>query len=152
MVSLWYATVLPLRSLLYDAPRTAWRMALRGALTEEYLLDHSSVRQPSSEGAAAIASDHMNKISFRMPVTDVYTFGPDHAVILGTVQQGQIATGDAVLLTVGSEEVRVPVSGLEVFGAIITRATAGQEIGMQVKGVDPKLIPIGSIVKSADSN
>ena len=57
-----------------------------------------------------------------------------------------------VLVTIGSQEVRVRVGGLEVFRAIITKATAGQEIGMQVKGVDPKLIPIGSIVKSAGSN
>jgi len=71
---------------------------------------------------------------------------------LGTIEQGAVTPGDTVLVSAGREEVRVTVQGLEILPAVRTKANAGQGIGMQIKGVDPKLIRVGSIVKSAASN
>ena len=86
-------------------------------------------------------------MSFRQPVANVFTSDPDHAIVVGTVTQGEISTGQLVAVPIQGSEVRVQVLGLQRFGAIIEQATVGQEIGMQLKGIAPTLIAVGSVVK-----
>jgi hypothetical protein len=60
---------------------------------------------------------------------------------------GPAAKGIVVVVPIQGSEVRVQVLGLQRFGAIIEQATVGQEIGMQLKGIAPTLIAVGSVVK-----
>ena len=94
----------------------------------------------------------MSAKSFRLTVTDVFPNPPEGAILLGTIEQGEVSIGATILITAGLEEVRVSVTGIEIFRAVLQTATTGQEVGLRIRGVDPDLIAAGSIVKAADSN
>ena len=94
----------------------------------------------------------MTAKSFRLIVTDVFGHPPQSAILLGTIEQGEVSVGDAILVTAGVEEVRAEVTGIEIFRAVLQTAKEGQEIGLRIEGVDPELIAPGSVVKAADSN
>ena len=92
----------------------------------------------------------MSAKSFRLTVTDVFPNPPEGAILLGTIEQGEVSIGDTIPITAGLEEVRVSVTGIEIFRAVLQTATTGQEVGLRIRGVDPDLIAAGSIVKAAD--
>jgi translation elongation factor EF-Tu-like GTPase len=94
----------------------------------------------------------MTQKSFRLTITDVFPYKSVSAVVLGTVEQGEVSVGDTVLVALAREEAIASVVGIEVFRAVLTKAIAGQEIGLQLKGIDPGLLAVGAVVKSVDSN
>jgi len=85
----------------------------------------------------------------RLPVQDVFTITGHGTVPVGRVESGEMKTGDAVVFmpSGGKGEVKK----IEMHHEELSKATVGDNVGFNVKGVDKKDIRKGEVVGHPDS-
>ena len=85
---------------------------------------------------AAIASIPVRESGdvFRMPIDRSFTIRGTGTVVTGTVWQGSVGVGDALVVQPGSRTVRV--RGVQAHGADVTRALPGSRAAIAVTGAE----------------
>jgi len=87
---------------------------------------------PSSAPAVPAPADAL----FSMPVEDVFTITGRGTVVTGRVATGTLAVGDRVsIVRAGSVLTMTEVTGIEAFRSRRTTASAGDAVGVLLKGV-----------------
>ncbi|HKP36060.1 MAG TPA: selenocysteine-specific translation elongation factor [Pyrinomonadaceae bacterium] len=79
----------------------------------------------------------------RLPIDRVFTMSGFGAVVTGTLIAGQIDEGDELELIPGT---RVRVRGLQVHGAKVPRASAGQRTAVNLGGVEASTMERGMVL------
>lgn len=122
-------------SFLENAPMIAVS-AKTGAGLEEL---RATLRQVAAETPARSAD-----FVTRLPIDRVFTMKGFGAVVTGTLVSGQISEGDELeLLPAGA---RVRVRGVQVHGAAVRSALAGQRTAVNLAGVDLSAIERGMVL------
>ncbi|MDT5296091.1 MAG: selenocysteine-specific elongation factor, partial [Acidobacteriota bacterium] len=80
----------------------------------------------------------------RLPVDRAFTMRGFGTVVTGTLVAGEIAEGDELELLPAGERVRV--RGLQVHGASVQKATAGQRTAVNLGGVDSSGVERGMVL------
>ena len=116
--------------------------ALRGTRLEDAAIVPTS--SPSGRGiealrealgaAMAFAPDHDARGPFRMPVDRVFSVKGTGSVVTGTVWEGEVRPGDALVVQPGSKAVRV--RGVQVHGGDVASATSGTRTALAIAGVE----------------
>ena len=116
--------------------------ALRGTRLEDAAIVPTS--SPSGRGiealrealgaAMAFAPDHDARGPFRMPVDRVFSVKGTGSVVTGTVWEGEVRPGDALVVQPGSKAVRV--RGVQVHGGDVASATSGTRTALASAGVE----------------
>jgi selenocysteine-specific elongation factor len=110
--------------------------AKTGAGLEEL---RATLRQVAAETPARSAD-----FVTRLPVDRVFTMKGFGAVVTGTLVSGQISEGDELELLPGGAHVRA--RGVQVHGAAVRRAVAGQRTAVNLAGVDLNVIERGMVL------
>ncbi|HVF27183.1 MAG TPA: selenocysteine-specific translation elongation factor [Pyrinomonadaceae bacterium] len=85
----------------------------------------------------------------RLPIDRAFTMRGFGAVVTGTLVAGEIAEGDEMELLPGDHSVRV--RGVQVHGASVGRARAGQRTAVNLGGVEAAIIERGMVLAPAGS-
>lgn len=93
-------------------------------------------------------SKHAN-LPMRLPVDRVFTIAGAGTVVTGTMWSGVATRDDAVEIYPGSVKGRI--RGLQVHGAAVESATAGQRVAMNVAGVEREQIARGDVIAAPGS-
>ncbi|MBT2382133.1 EF-Tu/IF-2/RF-3 family GTPase [Streptomyces sp. ISL-11] len=74
---------------------------------------------------------------FLMPVEDVFVLSDGRTVLTGRIERGTVRIGDEVELLGGDGVTRtVQVTAIERFRDWVERATAGENVGLRLRGVE----------------
>jgi len=89
---------------------------------------------------------------FLMPVEDVFTITGRGTVATGRVERGEIKIGDEIEIIGLQEETRKSVvTGVEMFRKLLDYASAGDNVGALLRGVDRKDIERGQVLAKPGS-
>jgi hypothetical protein len=91
--------------------------------------------------------------SFRMPVNNVFTIKGRGIVVVGVVEQGMISVGDRIqIVGVNDERLDTVVNAIEKHKALFDSASAGEDIGILIKGFNETDVIQGQIIVSFNNN
>ncbi len=76
-------------------------------------------------------------MSLNIPVTDIFHINGRGTVVTGNIKEGSVRIGQMVVVISPGERVEIRVSGLEVDKKIVSRAIAGQFVGLMLEGFEP---------------
>jgi translation elongation factor EF-Tu-like GTPase len=86
---------------------------------------------------------------FRLTVEDVFTITGRGTVVTGRVESGRLDVGQRVqLVRDGVPVAASEVSGIEKFRATLTTATAGENVGLLLRGLATADVQRGDVVQS----
>jgi len=85
-----------------------------------------------------------SELPMRLPVDRVFTIAGAGTVVTGTMWSGSASKDDPVEIYPGNVEGRV--RGVQVHGASVERASAGQRVAMNIAGVERDQISRGDII------
>lgn len=80
-----------------------------------------------------------------MPIEDVFTITGRGTVVTGTIETGMVCNGDVVVIK-GGIGIETVVSGVEGFGALLDCGTAGENVGVLLRGIDADEIEPGHVL------
>jgi translation elongation factor EF-Tu-like GTPase len=83
-------------------------------------------------------SPAMTQPTFRFTVEEVFYIKPpvDRVILVGTVQEGAVKTGDTVIVECKAGPVSVVVEGIEAFKrGDIKQASKGEQVGLKLRGI-----------------
>ena len=91
------------------------------------------------------------RAALRMPIDRVSVIPGRGTVLHGTIEQGSVATGDAVQIVgqKGTKPIATAVIGVVVGPRLEDRGRTGQAVGVLVRGVDAQKVAPGSFVRGA---
>ena len=143
-------------------------MEVRELLTKyEYDGDNASIVQGSALGAIEGKAEYIEKIlelmqavdekipqpkraiekDFLMPVEDVFSISGRGTVATGRVESGQIKVGEEVeLVGLGADTARTTVTGVEMFRKLLDEGSAGDNVGLLLRGVKKEDIHRGQVL------
>jgi elongation factor Tu len=88
---------------------------------------------------------------FLMPVEDVFGIKGRGTVVTGRIERGVIKVGEEVEI-VGFEDTRkTVVTGVEMFKKLLDEGTAGDNVGLLLRGVERKDIERGQVISKPGS-
>lgn len=89
---------------------------------------------------------------FLMPVEDVFSITGRGTVATGRVERGKVKIGEEVeIIGLNEETKKCVVTGVEMFRKLLDSATAGDNIGALLRGVDRKDIERGQVLAKPGS-
>ena len=93
---------------------------------------------------ALAAASEPDGDAFSMTIMDVFTISGRGVVMTGRVGSGIIRVGDTVCVPLESGDMTArEVMGLEMFRKLLESASAGQNVGILIDGIDRKSIVKG---------
>jgi elongation factor Tu len=88
---------------------------------------------------------------FLMPVDSAFTVPGRGTVAIGTVRRGVVNKGDTVSILGHGNEIKTAVSDLQVFKKSVPTCSAGDNVGVLLRGVRPEAIERGMFVGLPES-
>ena len=116
----------------------------------EALLAEANAASPTrpASTAAAPADVATGDGSFRMPVEDIFTIQGRGTVVTGRVQSGTVRVGMQVnVVRDGGVATTTTVTAVEMFRKVLDTATAGDNVGLLLKGVDKAQVRQGDLIQ-----
>jgi elongation factor Tu len=87
---------------------------------------------------------------FRMTIVDVFFIKGRGTVVTGTVESGTLKVGDEIKITRASSLPRsVTVTGIERVRQLLSEASAGDDVGVLLRGVEKKDVQRGDVLLGA---
>ena len=103
--------------------------------------------QPNSFPGPPRPQDNLPVGSFGMTVEDVFSITGRGTVVTGRVQAGTVTVGEQVLLSrAGQPILQVEVTGVEMFRKTVRTATAGDNVGLLLRGVTRDQVTKGDVL------
>ncbi|WP_327633378.1 EF-Tu/IF-2/RF-3 family GTPase [Kribbella sp. NBC_00482] len=91
--------------------------------------------------------DNLPVGSFGMTVEDVFSITGRGTVVTGRVQTGTVTVGEQVLLSrAGQPMLQVEVTGVEMFRKVLQTATAGDNVGLLLRGLAKDQVARGDVL------
>ncbi|MEV6417729.1 EF-Tu/IF-2/RF-3 family GTPase [Kribbella sp. NPDC051718] len=84
---------------------------------------------------------------FTMPVEDVFSITGRGTVVTGRITAGTVTEGDQVLIMRAGQQVAMSrVTGVEAFRKKLTAASAGENVGLLLEGIDRSQVLAGDVI------
>jgi len=84
--------------------------------------------------------------AFRMTVEDIFSIKGRGTVVTGRIESGIVAVGDDIRIQGQSTSRTTVVSGIEVFRKVVTRAGAGDTVGVLLKDIGKEDVRRGDLL------
>src|SRR5689334_11019185 len=85
--------------------------------------------------------------AFGMTIEDVFSITGRGTVVTGRVQSGSAAVGDQVVVTRGGQVLmQTRIDGIEMFRKTTTVATAGDNVGLLLRGLGKDQVSRGDVI------
>jgi elongation factor Tu len=88
---------------------------------------------------------------FLMPVEDVFSITGRGTVATGRIERGKIKVGEEVQLVGFGAEKKVVVTGVEMFRKLLDEGTAGDNVGLLLRGIEKNEIERGMVLAKPGS-
>jgi elongation factor Tu len=88
---------------------------------------------------------------FLMPVEDVFSITGRGTVATGRIERGKVKVGEEVQLVGFGSEKKAVVTGVEMFRKLLDEGTAGDNVGLLLRGVDKAEIERGMCLAKPNS-
>jgi elongation factor Tu len=88
---------------------------------------------------------------FLMPVEDVFSITGRGTVATGRIERGKVKVGEEVQLVGFGSEKKAVVTGVEMFRKLLDEGTAGDNVGLLLRGVDKNEIERGMCLAKPNS-
>lgn len=114
------------------------------------LLEEANAASPTGPATAAVGPPDVpaGDGSFRMPIEDIFTIRGRGTVVTGRVASGTVRVGMQVnVVRDGGVAFTTEVSGVEMFRKVLDTATAGDNVGLLLKGLDKEQLHAGDLVQ-----
>jgi translation elongation factor EF-Tu-like GTPase len=89
-------------------------------------------------GKPQMSSATTNGSDFTFTVQDVFYIKPpvDRVILVGIVNRGAVGVGESLTVQCRGDDVPVVLEGIEIFkGGEACQASAGQQVGLKLKGI-----------------
>ena len=83
---------------------------------------------------------------FLMPVEDVFSITGRGTVATGRIETGKCKVGDEVQLLGLGEDKKSVITGVEMFRKILDEGEAGDNVGLQLRGIDKQDVKRGMVI------
>lgn len=85
--------------------------------------------------------------TFVMPVEDVFSITGRGTVVTGRITAGTVQVGDQVMITRAGQQVATTrVTGVEAFRKKLTAASAGENVGLLLEGIEKHQVLGGDVI------
>jgi elongation factor Tu len=84
--------------------------------------------------------------AFRMTVEDIFAIKDRGTVVTGRIESGTITVGDEIQIRGRSAGKTTVVAGIEVFRKVVTRARAGDNVGVLMKDIGKEDVERGDLL------
>ncbi|GAA0963358.1 hypothetical protein GCM10009554_82570 [Kribbella koreensis] len=85
--------------------------------------------------------------SFVLPVEDVFSITGRGTVVTGRITSGTVSEGDQVLIMRAGQQVAMTrVTGVEAFRKVLKTASAGENVGLLLEGIDKSQVLAGDVI------
>jgi translation elongation factor EF-Tu-like GTPase len=85
--------------------------------------------------------------SFALPVEDVFSITGRGTVVTGRITTGTVSEGDQVLIMRAGQQVAMTrVTGVEAFRKVLKTASAGENVGLLLEGIDKSQVLAGDVI------
>ena len=88
---------------------------------------------------------------FLMPVEDIFTIQGRGTVATGRVERGKVKVGETVEVVGIRPTLKTVVTGVEMFKKLLDEGTAGDNVGLLLRGVERKDIERGQVISKPGS-
>ncbi len=88
---------------------------------------------------------------FLMPVEDIFTIQGRGTVATGRVERGVVKVGETVEVVGIRPTIKTVVTGVEMFKKLLDEGTAGDNVGLLLRGVERKDIERGQVISKPGS-
>eukprot|EP00096_Caligus_rogercresseyi_P015654 TRINITY_DN812_c0_g1_i1.p1 TRINITY_DN812_c0_g1~~TRINITY_DN812_c0_g1_i1.p1 ORF type:complete len:435 (+),score=85.68 TRINITY_DN812_c0_g1_i1:149-1453(+) len=92
-----------------------------------------------------------SKAPLVMPIDNVFTVPGRGTVVVGTLKSGSMKKGEKLNIAGHNYNEKCSVSGLQVFNSSVDMATAGDNVGVNLKGVKAKNLSRGMVLGAPGS-
>ena len=89
--------------------------------------------------------------TFRMTVQDVFSIKGRGTVVIGQIESGSITVGDEIQIQRQGSMKKTVVTGVEIFRKVVTRAQAGDNVGLLMKDIAKEDVQGGDVLMGSDS-
>lgn len=89
--------------------------------------------------------------SFRMTVQDIFSIKGRGTVVTGQIESGTLSVGDEIRIQGKSASRTAVVAGVEMLRKVVTRAQAGDNIGVLLKDIGKQDIQAGDVLTGSES-
>ena len=90
--------------------------------------------------------------NFLMPVEDVFSISGRGTVATGRVESGQVKVGEEVeIVGLGKDTTKTTVTGVEMFRKLLDEGSAGDNVGLLLRGVKKEEIHRGQVIAKPGS-
>ncbi|WBQ03130.1 EF-Tu/IF-2/RF-3 family GTPase [Kribbella sp. CA-293567] len=84
---------------------------------------------------------------FTLPVEDVFAITGRGTIVTGRITSGTVRTGDQVLIMRAGQPVATTrVTAIEAFRKTLTAASAGENVGLLLEGIDKSQVLAGDVI------
>jgi elongation factor Tu len=88
---------------------------------------------------------------FLMPVEDIFTIQGRGTVATGRVERGKVKVGETVEIVGIRPTTKTVVTGVEMFKKLLDEGTAGDNVGLLLRGLERKDIERGQVISKPGS-
>lgn len=88
---------------------------------------------------------------FLMPVEDIFSISGRGTVATGRIEAGKVKIGDEVELVGIRETQKTTITGVEMFQKTLDEGTAGDNVGLLLRGIEKKKIQRGQVLAKPGS-
>jgi elongation factor Tu len=88
---------------------------------------------------------------FLMPVEDVFSITGRGTVATGRIERGRVKVGEEVQLVGFNAEKKAVVTGVEMFRKLLDEGTAGDNVGLLLRGIEKEAIERGMVLAKPNS-
>jgi translation elongation factor EF-Tu-like GTPase len=117
-------------------------------MSVETLLDQANTASPTRPVPAAAVAAGDTQGTFRMPVEDVFSIQNRGTVVTGRIESGTVRVGMQVdVVRAGGVAATTTVTGVEMFRKVLDTATAGDNVGLLLKGLSREQLQQGDVIQ-----
>jgi elongation factor Tu len=127
-----------------------WPFKKKDDRSVEALLAEANAASPTGPATAATEPPVAATAdgSFRMPVEDIFSIHGRGTVVTGRVQSGTVRVGmDVNVIRDGGVATTTTVTGVEMFRKVLDSATAGDNVGLLLKGLSKEQLRAGDLLQ-----
>ena len=127
-----------------------WPFKKKDDRSVEALLAEANAASPTGPATAATEPPVVatGDGSFRMPVEDIFTIHGRGTVVTGRVQSGTVRVGmDVNVIRDGGVATTTTITGVEMFRKVLDSATAGDNVGLLLKGLGKEQLRQGDLLQ-----
>jgi translation elongation factor EF-Tu-like GTPase len=88
--------------------------------------------------------------TFRMTVQEIFSIKSRGTVVTGQIESGTITVGDEIRIQGKSSSKTTVVTGVEVYRKVVTRAQAGDNVGVLLKDINKEDVQQGDVLTGSE--